>query len=143
MKNILLKTLVLIFLAGIITCATYKQSPKVHFIHGEKIPDKFITLIDFMPEEIEFQIRAKFIQRKLYHIILDEEETRLSEGWFSTAKFFGTSSYTVRMKAKKGFNFQPGSMYRLCIGEQNPDHIYKYTSNYQCLVYYEFILPEK
>ena len=143
MKNILLKSLVFIFLAGIITCATYKQSPKMHFMHGKKVPDKFITLIDSTTEEIEFKIRTKFIQNKLYHIILDKKENRLSEGWFSTTNFFGSSYYTVRMKAKKGFNFQPGTMYRLCIGHQNPDLIYKYRSNYQCFVDYEFILPEK
>ena len=143
MKNVLYKIFIFISLAGIISCATYKQSPKMHFMHGYKIPDQFITVVESKPGEIEFKIRAKFIQKKLYHIILDEEENRISEGWFSTGGFLGKSYYTVRMKAKKGFNFHPGTTYCICIGQQNPDLIYEYRSNYQCIAYYEFVLPEK
>ena len=93
-------------------------------------------------KEIEFKILVKFIEKHLYHIIIDEDENRISERWFPTAKD-ETGRYSVKLKVKKEFYFQPGKKYRLCIGSQHPDAVYYYTNTYKCYADYEFVLPEK
>lgn len=142
MKRLLFNPLILIFFMGMISCTSYMDKPKVHFTHGSKIPDKFISIVSFSPEEIEFEILVKFIEKHLYHIIIDEDEKRISERWFPTAKD-DTGRYAVKLKVKKGFYFQPGRKYRLCIGSQHPDAVYYYTNTYKCYADYEFVLPEK
>ncbi len=80
----------------------------------------------------------------LYHFILDEEEVRVSEGWFPTQLSTAEPEhYTVKMKAKKGLTFQPGKKYRLCVGSENPDAVFHRTNYYKCLIDYEFEIPEK
>lgn len=147
MKKLLFTSLILILLMGMINCTSYMDkyyqgSQKIHFYHGQKLQDRFISILNFTTEEIEFKIKRGSNQKYLYHIIIDEEEARISEGWFPTFKI-KTEHYTVRMKAKKGLSFQPGKKYRLCVGFQNPDLVYYRTSKYECFIDYEFVLPEK
>ncbi len=147
LKKLLLTSLILILFMGVINCTSYMDkyhqgNQKIHFYHGHKLQDRFISILNFTNEEIEFKIRLESPQKYLYHIIIDEEEERISEGWFSTFKI-KTDHYTVRMKAKKGLSFQPGKKYRLCVGFQNPDLVYYRSSKYECYVDYGFVLPEE
>jgi hypothetical protein len=148
MKKHLIYSLILFFAMGLISCTSYmdeyhKGRQKINFTHGIKHKDMFISVEDFTPKEIEFKIRRlRGSQKYLYHIILDEDEERIAEGWYPTLKV-GTDYYKVRMKAKKGISFRPGMRYRFCIGGSSPDRVYYRTNNYQCFVDYEFVLPEK
>lgn len=148
MKKLLIYSLALFFFMGLTSCTSYmdeysKGRKKIHFSHGLKHKDMFISVEDFTPKEVGFKIRRlRGSQKYLYHIILDEDEERIAEGWYRTLKV-GTDYYKVRMKAKKAFSFRPGIRYRLCIGSSNPDNVYYFTNNYKCYVDYEFVLPEK
>lgn len=148
MKKFLINFLILAFVIGFTSCTSYMDEyyrgrKKIHFFHGLRQRPIFISVKDFTPKEIEFKIRGLGGSGTyLYHIILDEEEERLSEGWYPTVKI-GTEHYKVRMKSKKGFSFQLGKRYRLCIGSSSPDIVYYFNNNYRCKVDYEFVLPEK
>ncbi|NIM59318.1 MAG: hypothetical protein GTO16_10300 [Candidatus Aminicenantes bacterium] len=147
MKKLLFPSSILVLLMGMINCTSYMDkyhqgSQKIHFYHGQKLQDRFISILNFTTDEIEFKIKIASSQYYLYHIIIDEEEACISEGWFPTSKI-KTEFYTVRMKAKKGLSFQPGKKYRLCVGFQNPDLVYYRTNKYKCFVDYEFVLPEE
>jgi len=148
LKKLLIYTLLLFFVTGLTSCTSYmdeyyKGRQKIHFYHGIKHKDMFISVEDFTPKEIEFKVRRLGGSKTyLYHIILDEEEERISEGWYPTLKV-GIEHYTVRMKAKKGYSFQSGNRYRLCIGGSSPDLVYYFNNKYKCYVDYEFVLPKK
>ncbi len=43
----------------------------------------------------------------------------------------------------KNLRLEPGKSYRLCIGAQNPEAVQMGSSNYRCLVDYEFIFKAK
>jgi hypothetical protein len=147
MKKFLVSTFVLVFLLGVTSCSSYmneyyKGKKKIHFYHGMKHPDAFISIVDISSRDIKFKIaRLGGSRRYLYHVILDEDEERISEGWFPTRKI-RNDYYFVTMKIKKGYAFQPGKRYRLCIGGQNPDQVYYRTNRYLCYVDYEFVFPE-
>lgn len=130
--------LLLLISLGLISCTSAGQRAKMKFYHGQKIPDQYIRVVNHTAEEIEFEIRVNFLQTHLYHIVLDGEDP-ISEGWFSTAKT-DSAFYTLKMKAKKDCQFQPGKKYRLCIGTTNPEEVFVYSSNYRCKVDYEFVL---
>jgi len=124
-----------------VSCGPKKvKTGKIELYHGIRPPEGFITVLSFSPREIEFRIRVKFKDRKLYHIIADEEGNFIAEGWYRTS-IDSTGIYYIKMKVKKGFKFQPGKKYRLCIGKQNPELMDLFTSKYRCLVDYEFVLP--
>lgn len=147
LKRLLFASLILIFFVCVISCTSYMDryyqgSKKAHFYHGLKLQDRFVSILSYTQEEIEFKIRRGPLSKYFYHIIVDEEENRISEGWFPAYKIQG-EHYTLRMKAKKGCSFQPGKKYRLCVGTSNPDLVYFYSNNYQCFVDYEFVLPDK
>lgn len=149
MKKLILNGLIVIFSLGMIGCVSYmdkyeSDSKKIHFYHGPKLQDRFISIINITDEEIEFKIRRAPGGTYLYHVILDEEEERVSEGWFPTQLLTAQPDhYTVRMKAKKGLTFQPGKKYRLCVGSENPESVYYRSNYYQCFIDYEFVIPEK
>jgi len=126
---------------GVFACAAGTNT-NIKFTHGQKVPDQFINVLQYTPTEIEFNIRVKFRQERMYHVILDQEENRLAEGWFRTA-LPTESSYTVKLEAKEGVIFQPETGYRLCIGSTSPDLVGRYQSSYKCYADYEFILPKK
>lgn len=147
MRKALFIFLILILSMGMIHCVSYMDKyhqggKKMHFYSGQKLQDRFISILNFTTEEIEFKVRRGFQQEYLYHIIIDEEETRISEGWFPAFKH-EAEHYTVRMKAKKGLSFQPGKKYRLCVGSMSPDFVYYRTKNYKCSIDYEFVLSEE
>lgn len=147
MKKFLLFILIINLFLGISSCASYMdkyydESDNVRFYHGLKLQDVFISVENFSAEEIEFKIRRGPRLQYLYHTIIDENEERISEGWYPAYKM-NTEHYIVRMKPKKGNTFQSGKKYRLCVTPQNPELIYYFTNNIQCFVDYKFVLPEK
>jgi len=147
MKKFFLFILIIILFLGISSCASYMdkyydKSDNVRFYHGLKLLDIFISVENFSAEEIEFKIRRGPRVKYLYHIIIDENEERVSEGWYPAYKT-KMDHYTVRMKPKKGYAFHSGKKYRLCVTLQNPELTYYFSNNVKCFVDYEFVLPEK
>ena len=147
MKKFLLFILIIILFLGISSCTSHMdkyndKSDNVRFYHGLKLQDVFISVENFSAEEIEFKIRRGPQVNYLYHIIIDENEERISEGWYPAYKT-RMEHYTVRMKPKKGNTFQSEKKYRLCVTSQNPEFIYYFTNNVKCFIDYEFVLPEK
>ena len=147
LKRLLFASLILIFFLSMISCTSYMDkyyqgSKKAHFYHGQKLQDRFVSILSYTPEKIEFKIRRGPRSKYFYHITVDEEEERISEGWFPAYKVQG-EHYTLKTKAKKGYSFQLGKKYRLCVGFSNPDLVYIYSNNYKCFVDYEFVLPYK
>jgi hypothetical protein len=146
MKKLLFSSFLLVFLLGMASCASYmdeyyKGNKKIHFYHGKKHPDAFISIVDISSTEIKFKVaRLAGGGIYLYHIVLDEDDERISEGWFPTRRV-GNDYYFVTMKMKKRYALQAGKRYRLCIGGQNPDQVYYRTNEYQCYVDYEFVFP--
>ena len=114
----------------------------LRFTRGQKVPDLYIKVTEFTPESVTFRIQVKFTQKKLYHLLLDEEQNRLAEDWFQTVRV-GKNAYTAQLMVKPGVTLRPGVRYRLCIGDQNPDLVSRHYSSYKCLVDFEFVLPEK
>jgi hypothetical protein len=140
MKYHLAKFFVIIAAAGCICCAGASKA-KMTFYHGKNIPAQFIQVVRWTPQEIEFSIRVDFTETHLYHLVLDENDP-VAEGWFATTKTKG-QPYTVTLKAKEGLVFSPGKKYRLCIGRTNPEAVFVYSSGYECMADYEFMLSEK
>jgi hypothetical protein len=141
MKNSLIALLILPAFLAAAACASGGATP-IRFMHGQKVPDQFISISESSPESVTFRIRVDFTQKKLYHILLDEEQTRLAEDWYQTVRI-GQNAYTVQMTLKPGKTLQPGVRYRLCIGEENPDLVGRHFSSYKCMADYEFVLPQK
>jgi hypothetical protein len=129
---------VLVLLAG---CSTYRSSPQMDYYHGPNVPEGYITVLRASASEIEFQVRVEFVQKQMYHLILEGNDP-VAEGWHSTLRA-GGQVYTVTMKAKPGRTFEVGKTYRLCIGMQNPQAVQMTSSNYQCIVDHTFVFQEK
>jgi hypothetical protein len=138
MKKYLMIILLLLISAALVSCSLSGNRAKMTFYHGQKIPDQFIRVLNYTAEEIEFEIRVDFKQTHLYHIVLDGENP-IAEGWLPTAKT-ESAFYTLKMKAKKGCQFQVGKKYRLCIGDRSPEEVFVHSSNYRCIADYEFVL---
>lgn len=141
MKKYTHTVLSFILIIGLFACAAGTNT-NIKFTHGQKVPDQFINVLNYSPTEIEFNIRVKFRQERMYHIILDQEENRLSEGWYRTA-LPTESSYTIKLEAKDGIVFKPETGYRLCIGSTSPDLVGRYQSSYKCYADFEFMLQKK
>lgn len=133
---------IIISLSWLVSSCALPQKKKVHLYYGEQPPPRFIRLIEASPRKVTFEIRIKFTQTHLYHIIADADDNFIAEGWFPTAKN-PRGIYKVTLRPKKGLTFRPGQTYFLCIGEQNPQHVLYYSSNYRCLVYFKFTIPRK
>ncbi len=142
MRKLLFYFIILITLLNTFYCSSGVKPTKIEFYHGIQPPEGYISILNFTSEMIEFKIRVKFAERKLYYIIADEKGNFISEGWYRTS-IGSTRIYYVKMKAKKGFEFQSGIKYRLCIGKQNPEFVSRFTSKYRCLVDYKFVLPQR
>ena len=132
-------------LAGVLlllaACSTYKAQPQMNFYHGQNVPEGFISVLRASPAEITFEVRVKFVQKQMYHLVLDGN-TPVAEGWFSTLRA-GGERYTVTMKPKEGLAFEAGKTYRLCIGVQNPQAVQMTSRNYQCVADFAFVFKEK
>ncbi|NTV80502.1 MAG: hypothetical protein HGA24_03665 [Candidatus Aminicenantes bacterium] len=122
-------------------CSTYKASPELTYYHGQNVPEGFITVLRASPAEITFQVRVKFVQKQMYHLVLDGN-TPVAEGWFSTLRA-GGEQYTATMRPKDGLTFEAGKTYRLCIGVQSPQAVQMTSSNYQCVADFTFVFKEK
>jgi hypothetical protein len=123
---------------GLVSCAAPHSSASVHYYHGKNVPPEFFRVVGHTATEITFEIRVRFRESQLYHLVL-EGDLPLAEGWFPTIKG-DQQSYTVTLKAKPGVAFVAGKTYRLCIGDQNPELVSVHSSNYRCTADYEFKL---
>ena len=118
------------FLVSCSSTSYSKQNLKIS--RSSPIPAQFVNVEGYDAGSITIAIRVKFTQSHLYHILSDEQDNFLAEGWFPTAKD-PSGRYSVTMKANKGFTFSPGQKILLCIGQKHPEE-YMYRSNaYQCL----------
>jgi hypothetical protein len=122
-------------------CSAYKANPEMNYYHGQNIPEGFITVLRASPSEIEFEIKVKFLEKHMYHLVLDGN-IPLAEGWFPTLRG-GAEGYAVTMKLKEGRTFEAGKTYRLCIGVQNPEAVQMTSRNYPCVVDWTFVFKEK
>lgn len=140
MKNAAIALLVGVLAGGLISCAVTSthSSSNMNYYHGKNVPAEFFRVVSHSASEITFEIRVKFRQDRLYHLVL-EGNTPLAEGWFPTIKG-DEQSYMVTLKAKEGVAFAAGKPYRLCIGDQNPELVSVHSTNYQCTADYEFTL---
>lgn len=138
MKGVVFKSLVLLSLAALISCAAETAIPKLTYYHGQTPPKTYFEVVSATSEEILFKIRADFAPNQMYHLILDGNEP-VAEGWYPTNRI-AEEFYYLKIRAKKGLAFQPGKTYRLCIGIQSPEVVARYRNSYKCLVDYEFVL---
>jgi len=137
MRSAKIPTIVIGFLFLAACSATYKTKPQMHYYHGQTTPEGYISVLRADAGEIEFEIRIKFTETHLYHLIL-EGDNPVAEGWFPTLRGAG-QVYRVVMKPSSGLAFEPGKTYRLCIGQQNPEAVQMTSNNYLCMVDYEFV----
>ena len=132
----------LLILTVFISCTP--KPGRINFYHGQNPLDVSIKVTHISRFSVEFNIRGKFNQSKYYHLILDENEERIAEGWYPKTPLSQISglrtSYTIQLKLKPGQLFQPDKQYRLCIGTQPPESVLKHSSSYKCLLDYEFSL---
>jgi hypothetical protein len=138
MRTSSLAVLACFCLSGFTACTSTHSSANLNYYHGKNVPAEFFRVLRHTAAEIEFEIRVKFLQPKLYHLVLDGN-TPLAEDWFPTMKA-NQSSYTVILKAKPGVQFVAGKAYRLCIGDQSPELISVHSTKYVCTADYEFKL---
>lgn len=125
-------------LGGFVACTSIHSSANMNYYHGKTIPAEFFRVVSHTSTEITFEVRVRFLQTQLYHLVLDGN-VPLAEGWFPTMKA-DKQSYEVTLKAKPGVEFVAGKLYRFCIGEQNPEYVSVHSTNYQCTADYEFML---
>ena len=147
MNKLLSISFILVLSLGTISCAVGRRDSKINFYrgyggYGSSLDDRYCSVVDSTPDEIEFRVGIWNRADYLYHVILNEEEECISEGWFWTRPL-ETDYYTFKMKPKKGFSFNPGESYSLCVGHQNPDLVYYHTNKYQCIAFFEFVLSER
>jgi hypothetical protein len=121
--------------------APYKSKPELNYYHGQNVPGEYFKILKATPAEITFEIRIKFPEKKMYHLILDGNEP-VAQGWYSTIRA-DSPSYTVTLKPEEGKTFEPGKTYRLCIGGQSPEAVQMTTRNYRCIVDHIFVFQEK
>jgi hypothetical protein len=120
-------------LALLVSCSA-SQYPvqNLKISRSTPIPPQFVNIEKYDAQSITISIHVKFIQSHLYHILSDEEDNFIAEGWFPTSKD-ASGRYSVTMTAKEGYSFAPGQKILLCIGQEHPEK-YMYRSNaYQCL----------
>lgn len=132
---------ILIWMIGFTACTSTGGGQNLIYTHGPKLQDRFISVVDYSPQEIEFKISRTRPNQYLYHMVIDEENNRISESWHRTQQSdSATDFYTVKMKVKKKFAYEPGKKYRLCVGYQHPGELSPYTNTYNCIIDYEFTL---
>jgi hypothetical protein len=141
MKSIIVKGLAALAVLGLVGCAAERAKPALTFYHGQTPPDAYFEVVGYTPQEIEFKIKVKFGSKYMYHLILEGDEP-LAEGWYVTI-LDAEDAYRLKIKAKKGIDFEAGKSYRLCIGNESPEYVARYRNSYQCAVDYEFVLPRK
>jgi len=138
MKNIVIVFSICLLAGGLVSCTAIHSSANMNYYHGKNIPPEFFRVVSHSATEIAFEVRVKFRESQLYHLVLDGN-TPLAEGWFPTIKG-DQQSYVVTLKAKPGVEFVSGKPYRLCIGDQNPELVSVHSTNYNCTADYEFKL---
>jgi ABC-type oligopeptide transport system substrate-binding subunit len=140
MKKALIAAAACALVVGLAACAATSShsSANMTYYHGKNIPSEFFRVVAHTATEITFEVRVKFRESQLYHLVLDGNMP-LAEGWFPTIKD-DQQSYQVTLKAKPGVEFAAGKLYRLCIGDQNPELVSVHSTNYRCTADYEFKL---
>ena len=124
------------------SCSSYKDQ-KVNLYTGMQPVKINVSVTDFSSDFVELKIRVdestKLLPEWLYHIIEDEQNNFISEGWYPTT-IGQNAAYTIKIKAKKGFIFESGKEYALCIGLRNPEATIRYSANYKCAIYHKFTI---
>ena len=124
------------------SCSSYKDQ-KVNLYTGMQPAKVNVSVTDFSSDFVELKIKvdeSTTLQTKwLYHIIEDEQKNFISEGWYPTTIGHNTT-YTIKIKAKKGFFFESGKEYALCIGLANPEATIRWSDNYKCEIYQKFTI---
>jgi len=138
MKKAAMVLMACCLIGGLVSCAASHFSANMNYYHERIIPAEFFQVVRHTASEIEFEVKVRFRQSHLYHLVLDGN-TPLAEGWFPAIKG-EEQSYNVILKAKPGVEFVVGKTYRLCIGEENPEEVSIHSSNYRCTADYEFKL---
>jgi len=115
------------------SCSSKSYKPQdLKISRSAAIPAQFVNVERYDAGSITISIRVKFTQSHLYHILSDEQDTFLAEGWYPTAKD-NSGRYSITLEAKEGISFSPGQKILLCIGAKHPEE-YMYRSNaYQCI----------
>jgi hypothetical protein len=126
-------------LLGMLSCASPEGNVKMKFYRGANVPPEFFTLVHVAGGEIAIEARVDFPQSHLYHMILDGDDI-VAEAWLPTAKARG-AAYRIKLTPKAGLQFELGKTYRLCIGDQNPEAVARFSDNYRCLAEYPFTIP--
>jgi len=124
---------------GLAFCVSSGGGGDMNISRGQQIPPQFISVEQFSSESVTIQIRVKFTQESLYHIVTDEEGRFISQGWFRTSRD-GTGRYTITMEAEGDFLYEEGKRYLLCISTVHPDQVRHQSNNYQCMSNAWFIL---
>ena len=127
---------------GLAACSPYQSTPQLTYYHGASPPEGYVQLVHASETEAEFLVTVVFQSKHMYHLLLDGNRP-LAEGWFPTARMAASQGYSVTLKLGKGLKLEPGKTYRLCIGSQNPEAVQMSSSNYRCLVDYEFVFKAK
>jgi hypothetical protein len=141
MKRLGVVCLIFCLLAVWSACVGPRGATGLNLTHGANIPDQFLTIVEISAREITFEIKVKFEQNSLYHIVADDQNIFLAEGWFPTSRD-GTGIYRVTLTLKKDHTLESGRKYHLCIGTAHPDQVFQRTNNYRCLGYFDFITPD-
>jgi hypothetical protein len=132
---------IIIWMTGFSACTSTGGGQNLIYTHGAKLQDRFISVVDYSPQEIEFKISRTRPNQYLYHMVIDEEQNRVSETWHRTQQSdSATDFYIIKMKAKKKYTYEPGKKYRLCVGYQHPESLAPYTNTYNCIIDCEFVL---
>jgi len=86
MRKIYLFFILVISVYLTIACAL-PRNKKVHLYYGEQPPHRFIRVVKVSPQAVTFEIRIKFPQAHLYHIIADSQESSGNlQGHYATQK---------------------------------------------------------
>jgi hypothetical protein len=135
-------TPIVLFLVGLVSCASGGGEIGLRFDHGARYPDLQISVLSWTPKEIVFRIQSQFIDGVLYHFILDDGQP-ISGKWSPTFSRYHDRSltYYVTLEANRGSEFRAGKTYRLCMGRKSPEDVRTRQSYYRCLVDEAFILP--
>lgn len=108
------------------------SSQNLKISRSSPIPPQFVVVESYDSKSITISINVKFTQAHLYHILSDEQDTFIAEGWFPTSKD-SSGRYSVTMEAKEGFSFTKGQRILLCIGQKHPDEYIYGSTAYQCM----------
>lgn len=141
-KGILFSLLFVVLVMSGISCVGPKSSRRLKLTVGDNVPARFVQILELSPKTIKFQVNIAYANSSMYHIIADEDDRFIAEGWVRTSRD-GTGKYMGELQLKEDESFQPGQRYQFCIGTAHPDKVYLTSSNYRCEFHMWFTYPEE